>query len=234
MEQNEIMTIPIEQTNLSVGTCMFLKNIGFGTIQSIIKTQEITYEELHKNIMKVASIYYKNDADKDNKINDAQHFYNELIEYLKYNGIALKKEQEPDSIVLINQLNYTEELDIIIKNMKQKLEIYAQEKNKKTNLRIEQIINDILQIELSETQEINELNLILDELEKLILRIMIGYYTNGKEQTLEQTTKVLKQMGYKTLNGIPINSNCVGKIFYDSLNRISDSINRKSKTLEKK
>lgn len=208
----KIINGPLTKTGLSVKTILFFQSLGYTSIKSIIIDKTPIYGELHNRINKAASIYFKNDEEK---MNTAQHAYNDLLEYVKYHGVKFKKHPHHDKIGMIKSEEFEKIKSNIRKKIMQFIEINnlnAEEKNNTAAKYVEQII-DLVQPVIEG----------LDEIETFIVRFICGIYTKGKEQTIEQTEQYLQEKGYKVEK--------VGLIFYNAIHKIVDNIESKEKTI---
>lgn len=79
-----ILDKPLEETGLSVRAIENFRSKGYTTIKSIILNSRPSYDELHERLVKSC----KNETEKI----QAQHTYNELLEYIKYYGIKCQEE----------------------------------------------------------------------------------------------------------------------------------------------
>lgn len=79
-----ILQIPIEKMPLSIGTIIYLKQMGIKTLYDILNDTETNYEIMHKRIFNNSNIQIKSA--------DIQKYYNEITDYLRYLKIKIKEE----------------------------------------------------------------------------------------------------------------------------------------------
>ena len=207
LTSEEIINGPINQTGLSVMTIELFRKMGYQAISSILLNEIPTYEEFHNRIMKAAKIYYKNNEEE---LNEIQHAYNELVQYIEYHGIKLKKEPKYDIIGMAD----SDKLERIIFK---KLDYFVQADSESVKESLENHVKQIV--------DLNSCISGLDDVETLIVRFMCGIYTKGKEQTIEQTERRLIDAGYKVEK--------VGIVFYNALYKIVEQIKTEQETIEK-
>lgn len=212
----------IEQAAISDLAKEFFIKLGFMTIEKIFFDELPSIREIYKKVMKTAKIYYKNDT---NELKKAQGYCKELIEYMEQTGFKFKTDVQPDELGQISQIDFEK----IYSTIKSKFEVYDRQDNNKSKERIEMLLKKIFSCENEITiDNQNGDSLALNKDETLILRIVCGIYTKGKEQSLTQTAEILKEKKYK-IRKTKIDENTIGMIFYETLGKISNYINQQNK-----
>ena len=91
MKKQEILNKSVEETGLSIKTIQLLKKVGIQNIKSIIKEGTISYEKLYNIIIKTSQ--------ENEKLEELQHCYIELIQYLEFYGIKIIDESQTQKTI---------------------------------------------------------------------------------------------------------------------------------------
>ena len=94
-EMNKILNRPVEESGLSINTINLLKLMGCSKISDIISDEPLSYENIYEKVMTFSNLYCKMNISLD----DLQHSYIELIQYLRYCGIKFLDEHQTQKTI---------------------------------------------------------------------------------------------------------------------------------------
>ena len=93
---NQALNRSIEESGLSVITVNILRMMGYSKVSDLLFNDSISYEKLNERFIGFSKLF----CDRNVSLEDLQHSYIELTQYLRYYGVIFDEENNIQKTII--------------------------------------------------------------------------------------------------------------------------------------